>query len=124
MGYDVPIDFRTREWGVEEESDLDIGKVFLGCRELRVGEAASDTGDFVFGVDVVGGLRCGADDGAEGHGEEHEVVVLYPDHAVLAQLGADGLCKFEVDMAVGEPVGLVKVHFAGVVVEEGPEDGV
>ena len=109
---------------MEEEADLDIGKVFLGCRELRVREAVSDAVDFVLGVDVVGGVGGWADDGPEGHGEEHEVVVLDPDHAVLAQLGADGLCEFEVDMAVGEPVGLVKVHFAGVVVEEGPEDGV
>ena len=122
--YDVPIDFRAREWGMQEEADLDIGKVLLWCRELIVRDTAFEMADVVLGVDVVHGLGGTADEATEGHGEEHEVVVLHPDHAVLTKLGADGLCKLEVDLTVGEPVGLVKVHFTGMVVEEGPQDRV
>ena len=78
----------------------------------------------MLGIDVGSGVGGAVDDAAEEHREEHEVVVLHPDHAILAELGADSLCKFEVNVTVGKPVCLVKVHLAGVVVEEGPEDRV
>ena len=122
--YDVPIDFRTGEWGVEEEADLDIGEVILWCGRVRVGDVALEVADFMLGIDVSGWVGGAVDDTTEEHGEEHEVVVLDPNHAILPDLGADCLGKFEVDLTVGEPVGLVKVHFARVVVEERPEDGV
>ena len=121
---DVPIDFRTREWGVQEEADLDISKVLWWCGELSVRDGMFETAGFVLRVEVVSGLGGAVDEATEGHGEEHEMVVLYPDHAVLPELGADGFCEFAVDLTVREPVRLVKVHFTGVVVEEGPQDRV
>ncbi len=123
-GYDVPIDLRTREGGMEEEPDLDIGEDVLWCRKVSVGDVELEAADFELGVDVSGWFGGGGDDTTEEHGEEHKVIVLHPDHAVVPNLGADGLCKFEVDLTVGEPVRLVKVHFTWVVVEEGPQDGV
>ena len=123
-GYDVPIDFRTREGGMEEEPDLDIGEVVLWYGKVSVGDVELEAADFELGVDVSGRFGGGGDDATEEHREEHKVIVLHPDHAVLPKLGADGLCKFEVDLTVGEPVRLVKVHFTWVVMEEGPQDGV
>ena len=52
------------------------------------------------------------------------MVVLHPDHVSGTDQATDGLGEFEVRLAVGEPIGLVKVHLARVVVEEWPEDRV
>ena len=52
------------------------------------------------------------------------MVVLHPHHRVFANLLADGLGETHVGYAVRKPVFLVEIHFAGVIVEEWPEDGV
>ena len=49
---------------------------------------------------------------------------MHPHHAAGRKLLNDGLGEREVSLAVGEPVLLVKVHLARVIVEEWPEDGV
>lgn len=56
--------------------------------------------------------------------EQHQVVVLDPYAVARAQHRAHGLGKALVRLAVRQPVFLVKVHLAGVVVEERPEDRV
>ena len=109
---------------MEKEPDLDVGEIALWYGEVSVGDIALEVADFVLGVDVNGWVGGTGDDSTKEHGEEHEVVVLHPNHAILPDLSADGLGKFEVDLTVREPVRLVKVHFTGVVVEEGPQDGV
>jgi hypothetical protein len=52
------------------------------------------------------------------------MVVLNPDHSARGDLLANDLGKAEVGLSVSEPILLVKIHFAGVVVEQRPEDGV
>jgi hypothetical protein len=99
-------------------------KAFLRCGELSIGGAALEVTELLLEIDVASWIRSGVDDAAEEHGEEGKVEVLHPDHAVLAGLRPDGLCEFEVDLGVRELMWLVKVHLAGVIVEEGPEDRV
>lgn len=52
------------------------------------------------------------------------MVVLHPDHIAFSSEGEHDLGKGKVDGSVGEPVGLVKVHLSGVVMEQRPEDRV
>lgn len=56
--------------------------------------------------------------------EEHEVVVVDPDEVAILNVLDDGLGEEMVYFLVGCPCGFIKGDFAGVVVEEGPEDGV
>lgn len=52
------------------------------------------------------------------------MVILHPDHVATADLGTHRFRELEVCFPVCEPILFVKVHFAGVVVEQWPEDGV
>jgi len=52
------------------------------------------------------------------------MVILDPDHVSRANLRLDRLSELEVRLAVCEPVVLVKAHFAWVVMEQGPQNGV
>ena len=56
--------------------------------------------------------------------EEHEMVVVHPDHVAVLHVFGHGLGEEAVDLAVGGPGGLVERDFSWVVVEEWPEDGV
>jgi hypothetical protein len=130
---------------VQEKADLDAGERLALRRRGHVAlDALGDAPELGFGGGVralsvfrvstselrrrsesTGLLRpAGVDQPAEEHGEEHEVVVLDPDHAAGLDDLLDGEGELEVRLAVREPVRLVKVHLAGVVVEEGPEDRV
>jgi hypothetical protein len=64
------------------------------------------------------------DDGSEEHRQEHQVVVLNPDHVASLDHSSDDVGKPHVGFSVGEPVGGVKVHLSRVVVEQWPEDRV
>ena len=64
------------------------------------------------------------DERAKEHGEEHQVVILNPNHGARRELCHDSLGEGHVGLAVREPVLVFEVHLAGVVVEERPEDGV
>ena len=70
-------------------------------------------------LDVLLGV---ADEFAQHLGEQHQVVVVDPDHVVVLYIGGDSLGKEGVDFVVGGPGGLVEGDLTGVVVEEGPED--
>ena len=56
--------------------------------------------------------------------EQHEMVIVHPDHVAVLHVFDHGLGKEAVDLAVGGPGGLVERDFSWVVVEEWPEDGV
>ena len=59
------------------------------------------------------------------HLGQHEVmVVVHPDDVAVLGVGGDRLGELAVDFVVGDPGLLVKGYVGGVVVEEGPEDGV
>jgi hypothetical protein len=52
------------------------------------------------------------------------MVIVDPDLVTILDFCCHGLCKEAVDLLVCFPRGLVKGDFSGMVVEEGPEDGV
>lgn len=89
-----PVDFTTREWGVQKEADLDV----LECL-LRV-------------VDLL----------SEQLGQQHQVVVLDPDQIAVADNLSDGLSKESVRLLICAPVLLVERDLTRVVVEQWPED--
>lgn len=57
-------------------------------------------------------------------GQQHQVVVVHPDEVAILHVLGHLLGEEAVDVAVRGPRGLVERDLAGVVVEEGPEDGV
>lgn len=67
-------------------------------------------------------LLCVADQLTQHLWEEHEVIVVDPDHVIVLDVGHDRLRKELVDFVVGGPCRLVEGNLAGVVVEQGPED--
>lgn len=56
--------------------------------------------------------------------QEHEVVVVDPDHVVVGYDGGNFVGKEAVSLVVGHPGVFVKVDLARVVVEKRPENGV
>lgn len=105
---------------MEKEADLDV--LDAGRDDLVLLYAVKDLGDF---------SRCGRADGggalvegAEEHREEHQMVVLHPDHAARLELLHDRLRKRKVRLPIREPILLVEIHLTRVVVEEGPQNGV
>lgn len=105
---------------MEEEADLDV--LDAGRDDLVLLHAVEDLGNFSGGGRANGGGALV--EGAQKHGEEHEVVVLHPDHTARLELLHDRLRKRKVGLPIREPILLVEIHLAGVVVEEGPQDGV
>jgi hypothetical protein len=91
-------------------------------REIFRFDIPSDIRELV-GCEFPCELRAG-DETAKEHGEQHKVVILHPDHRILANLLANNLSKSQVGNAVCEPVFLVEIHFTRMVMEERPEDGV
>ena len=88
-GKHIPVDFAGGERGVEEETNLDVG--ISRKRDFLAVDAVEDVLHLVRGhlADVLWTVN----EGAEEHGEEHEVVVLYPDHVARLDLRADSLCE-------------------------------
>jgi hypothetical protein len=60
----------------------------------------------------------------EEHWQEHEVIVLDPNHGIGGYLLANDFCKAHVGLTIRKPIRLVKIHFTRVIMEQGPEDGV
>lgn len=52
------------------------------------------------------------------------MIILNPNHGSGGDLLKDDLSKCHVGLTISEPVLLVKVHLAGVVMEEWPQDGI
>ena len=52
------------------------------------------------------------------------MIILNPNHIPLAYEPVDDLCEPHVGLSISQPVVLVKVHLARVIMEEGPEDRV
>ena len=108
---------------MQEEANLDAPHRFASVDGVLFRlDAVSDIRELV-GREFVRELRT-SDEAAKQHWEEHEVVVLDPNHGVLADLLSDDLGEAHVGDAVGKPVLLVEIHFARVVMEEGPEYGI
>lgn len=57
-------------------------------------------------------------------GQQHQVVIMDPNQVAVAHLFRDGFGEKPVGFFVGLPGGFVKGDFAGVVVEERPQDGI
>jgi len=62
--------------------------------------------------------------GPEHDGQQHEVVILHPNHRPRLNVRQNNFGELEVGFPVRPPVLLFKVHFAGVVMEQGPKDRV
>lgn len=111
---------------MQEETDLDARDI-QGCargqdwRRRLFFHAFRDAIDL--GVSVVAAGRS-VNHAAKEHRQEHEVVVLNPDHGARLELRLDSLGELEVGLAVGEPILLVEVHLTRVVMEKRPKDGV
>lgn len=58
------------------------------------------------------------------HRKEHEMVILDPNHSSRSDLLTDGLRKLHIGLTICQPILLVKVHLARMIVEKGPEDRV
>lgn len=52
------------------------------------------------------------------------MVVLHPDHVARLDQGGNDVGETHVGFPVSEPMGSVKVHLPGVIVEQWPEDRV
>lgn len=52
------------------------------------------------------------------------MVVLHPDHVASLDQGGNDVGETHVGFPVSEPMGSVKVHLPGVIVEQWPEDRV
>lgn len=61
---------------------------------------------------------------AKHRGQQHEVVVVNPDHVVILHIFRDGLCEQAIGFSVCVPSRLVEGNLSGVVVEQGPQDRV
>lgn len=72
-------------------------------------------------LDVLLGL---ADFLAEHGREQHQMVIMDPNEVVVLNVGRDSLGEETVRFGVGVPGRLVKRDFTGMVVEEGPHDGI
>ena len=107
---------------MEEKADLDALYRFTALEIIFRLDALRDGCKLVRGK-FAGELRAG-DEAPQEHGEQHKVIVLNPHHGVFANLLADDLGEAHVGYAVREPILLVEIHFSGMIVEEGPEDGV
>lgn len=83
--------------------------VDLGAGEGRVQEESQ--------LDV---LLLIADLLAQHGGQEHEVVIMDPDHVIVLDILGDSLCKQAIRLLVSLPCRLVEGDLTGVVVEEGP----
>lgn len=57
-------------------------------------------------------------------GKQHQVVIVDPDEVAVPHLLRDGFGEQPVGFFVGLPGGFIEGYFAGVVVEEGPQDGI
>lgn len=64
-------------------------------------------------------LRAG-DEAAKKQRKEHKVVILNPNHRVLADLLADDFGEAHIGYTIGKPILLIKIHFSGMVVKQGP----
>jgi hypothetical protein len=53
-------------------------------------------------------------------GEDHEMVILYPDQVAIFNDGGNLLGEFEICFTISVPCALVKVDLPGVVVKEWP----
>ena len=104
---------------MEEKANLDALNRFASLEgvTLRL-DAVSDNRELVR-CKFVGELRAG-DEATQEHGEQHEMVVLYPYHGIFANLLANGLSEAHVGHAVREPILLIEIHFSWMIVEKGP----
>jgi hypothetical protein len=123
--YNTPVNVVGGEWGMQEEANLDASYRFASAHGVLFRldtRAVRDIRELV-GRELGSELRAG-DEAAKQHWEEHEVVVLDPNHGVFANLLSDDLGKVHVNDAVGKPFLLVEIHFVRMAMEEEPECGV
>jgi hypothetical protein len=52
------------------------------------------------------------------------MVVLYPDHRPRPYLLANGFGESHIGLAICQPILLIEIHLAGMIMEEGPENGI
>lgn len=57
-------------------------------------------------------------------GKQHQMVIVDPNEVAVPNLLRDGFGEQPVGFFVGLPGGFIEGDFAGVVVEEGPQDGI
>ena len=63
-------------------------------------------------------------EGSQHDRQQHEMIILHPNHRTRLNVRQNNLCKLEIRRPVRPPVPFVKVHFAWVVMEQGPENRV
>ena len=114
-----PVDLAGWEWGMEEEADFDAldSIVPIEWVILRL-DAVRDVCELVCRKPAC--KLWAGDEASKKQREEHEVVVLHPNHGVLADLLADDFGEAHISNTVGEPILLIKIHFSGMIVEQGP----
>ena len=119
-----PVDFTTGERRVQEETNFHSrdGSVFCWGTDVAF-HAFCDPAELAI-RETTTKLSTVLNEIAKEHGEEHEMIVLHPDHVATADLRTNDLGELEICLAIREPILFVKVHFAGVVMEERPEDGI
>lgn len=87
-------------------------------------------------IDLTAGERCVQEEGnldillrvsnffTQHLGKQHQVVVVDPDEISVLYIVRNSLRKQSVHLAVCAPGPLIECDLAGVVVEEGPENGI
>ncbi len=99
----------TQEQGLSDGKD----SVDFTTREGRMQEEAN--------LDVL--LSC-SDLLAQHFWQKHQVVVVDPDKIAILYILSHRFCEQPVDLLVCGPCRLVECDLSGVVMEEGPEDGI
>ena len=63
-------------------------------------------------------------EGPQHDGQQHKMIILHPNHRTRPNMRQNDFRKLEIGRPVRPPVLFVKVHFARVVMEQGPENRV